>query len=265
MSVPEISAAIDKLLRKAPTDWLDEVCKVVRCWPNDAHADQMVANLPFTHNGDLAFLLREIVRSAEGRMSWEALATSIEVCASARSIWELEHQIELLWSGPSPANRVPARRIDQVLYDLISGAKREILLVTFAAYKIKLLTDALIAASRRDVSIRLVLEFEEASQNQLAMDALRAFPPDLIARAEIYFWPLAMRECNEFGKPGKLHAKAAVIDEQALLSSANLTDDAFTRNLEIGALFVGGEIPRRLRDHFEQLIFAGTLARWSLK
>ena len=31
----------------------------------------------------------------------------------------------------------------------------------------------------------------------------------------------------------KLHAKAAVIDKQALLSSANLTDDAFLRNLEL--------------------------------
>jgi cardiolipin synthase len=27
--------------------------------------------------------------------------------------------------------------------------------------------------------------------------------------------------------PGKLHAKAAVVDNQVLLSSANLTEDAF--------------------------------------
>jgi cardiolipin synthase len=197
-------------------------------------------------------------------MSWEAIAIAIEVCASARSVWEVEHQIELLWSGPAPANCVPARRIDQVLYDLISGAKRDILLVTFAAYRVKLLTEALVAAARREVFIRLVLEFEQASQNQLSMDALKAFPTNLIDRAEIYFWPLGMRACNEFGKPGKLHAKAAVVDQQALLSSANLTDDAFNRNLELGALFYGGEIPERLRTHFEELISSGTLARWTI-
>jgi phosphatidylserine/phosphatidylglycerophosphate/cardiolipin synthase-like enzyme len=224
----------------------------------------MIGGLPNTHNGDLAFQLRELLKLAEGRISWEALATSIEVCASLRSAWEKEQSVELLWSGPLPADRVPARRIDQVLYDLISGAKTDILLVTFAAYKVKLLTEALISASRRKVSIRMVLEFEATSQNQLSIDALKAFPIDLIAISEIYFWPLSKREHNQVGRPGKLHAKAAVIDDQALLSSANLTDDAFNRNLEIGALFSGGEIPTRLRSHFEELISAGTLARWAL-
>jgi cardiolipin synthase len=264
MNTREISTAIDKLIRKAPSTWLRDVCHVVRSWQKDVYTEGMTASLPITHNGDLAFQLREIVRSAQGKMSWEALATSIEMCASVRSIWVSEQHIELLWSGPSPANRVPARRIDQVLYDLVSGARRDILLVTFAAYKVKLLTEALISASRRNIPIRLVFEFEETSLNQLSMDALKAFPPDLIARAEIYYWPLSERELNEFGRPGKLHAKAAVVDDQALLSSANLTDDAFNRNLEIGALFSGGEIPGRVRAHFEELISSGTLARWSL-
>ena len=107
-------------------------------------------------------------------MSWEALAISFEVCSSVRSIWESEQHIELLWSGPSPANCVPARRIDQVLYDLVSGSRADILLITFAAYKVKLLMEALISASRRNVSVRLVLEFEETSLNQLSMDALKA-------------------------------------------------------------------------------------------
>ncbi|MBZ5697633.1 MAG: DISARM system phospholipase D-like protein DrmC [Acidobacteriia bacterium] len=262
--MPELSSAIDTLVRKAPSSWLREVCQVVRVWPKDGHAEGMIASLPITHNGDLAFQIRELVRSAEGEMSWEALATSIEVCASVRSVWESEQNIELLWSGPSPANHVPARRIDQVLYDLLCGARRDILLVTFAAYKVKLLTEALISASRRNVPVRMILEFEQASLNQLSMDALKAFPPDLIAHAEIYYWPLSNREVNELGRPGKLHAKAAVVDDQALLSSANLTDDAFNRNLEIGALFSGGEIPGRLRAHFDELILSGTLARWSL-
>jgi cardiolipin synthase A/B len=261
--MPEISSAICTLVRKAPRSWLREVCQVVRTWPRDVHAEGMTASLPITHNGDLAFQLREIVRSAEREMSWEALATSIEVCASVRSIWEGEQNIELVWSGPSPANHVPARRIDQVLYDLLSAARREILLVTFAAYKVKLLTEALISASRRNIPVRMILEFEQESLNQLSMDALKAFPSDLIAHAEIYYWPLCNRELNEWGRPGKLHAKAAVVDDQALLSSANLTDDAFNRNLEIGALFSGGEIPGRLRTHFEELILSGTLARWS--
>jgi cardiolipin synthase A/B len=81
--------------------------------------------------------------------------------------------------------------------------------------------------------------------------------------AEIFYWPIEKRELNLFGKPGKLHAKAAVVDKQALLSSANLTDDAFLRNLELGVLFLGGEMPGKLRRHFEYLISAGTLLRWN--
>ncbi len=69
-------------------------------------------------------------------------------------------------------------------------------------------------------------------------------------RLRSFYWPVEKRELNQFGKPGKLHAKAAVIDKQALLSSANLTDDAFLRNLELGVLFVGGDMGR---------FYAGTL------
>ena len=55
-----------------------------------------------------------------------------------------EQHTELLWTGPSPASQIPARRIDQVLYDMIGSAKRGILLVTFAANKISRLTDGLV-------------------------------------------------------------------------------------------------------------------------
>ena len=157
---------------------------------------------------------------------------------------------------------MPARRIDQVLYDLIGTAQKDILLVTFAAHKIHRLAETLASASRRGVRVRLILEFGVQSQFQLSHDALKAFPADLRAKAEIFYWPIEKRELNVFGKPGKLHAKAAVIDKQALLSSANLTDDAFLRNLELGVLFMGGDMPTKLRDHFEHLIAAGTLLRW---
>ena len=109
--------------------------------------------------------------------------------------------------------------------------------------------------------MRLVLEFGDQSHHQLSHDALRAFPRDLQEKAEIFYWPVGKRELNLFGKPGKLHAKAAVVDKQALLSSANLTDDAFLRNLELGVLFMGGEMPAKLRQHFDHLITGCTLVR----
>jgi hypothetical protein len=46
------------------------------------------------------------------------------------------------------------------------------------------------------------------SQNQVSQDAVKAFPLDLRSSAEVFYWPLANRRINQYGRPGKLHAKA---------------------------------------------------------
>ena len=114
----------------------------------------------------------------------------------------------------------------------------------------------------RGIRVRLILEFEESSQGQLSMDALNAFPEIVRRQSSIYYWPLDKRERNSSGKPGKLHAKVAVIDDQAVLSSANLTDDAFSRNCELGILFSDSQILERIRWHFDSLCSNGTLKLW---
>ena len=115
------------------------------------------------------------VRSASSQMSWEALSWAIQTASSSFYRLRAQQHIELLWAGPSPANKVPARRIDQALYDLIANAKQEILLITFAAAKIKRLTDELWKAAQRGVKIRLILEFEDSSEGQLSFDAMKTF------------------------------------------------------------------------------------------
>jgi cardiolipin synthase A/B len=259
----DLSQSIEQLVQEAPRSWLEMVCAALRSSQADTLAETVLQKLPPTHNGDLAYQLAEVIRSADGVTSWETLSFAIAMCATLRDRWQIEQKTELLWAGPAPAGEMPARRIDQVLYDLIATAERDVLLITFAAHKIRRLTEVLASASCRGVRVRLVLEFGDQSQHQLSHDALRAFPRDLQEKAEVFYWPVGKRELNLFGKPGKLHAKAAVVDKQALLSSANLTDDAFIRNLELGVLFMGGEMPAKLRQHFEYLISAGTLLRWN--
>jgi cardiolipin synthase A/B len=192
--------------------------------------------------------------SGRTQLSWEALGWAIQTVSTAYARWQTNHEVELLWAGPSPANQIPARRIDQVLYDLIDGARREIMLVTFAARKIDRLATILIAAMYRDVPVQLILEFEEASEGQLSYDALRAFPKCLVEGAKIYYWPVSKRARNQAGRPGKLHAKGAIIDDTVVISSANLTDDAFNRNLELGARIVGGKFAGTIRAYFQALI-----------
>ncbi len=182
--IEKFSVAVENLVRKAPAGWLTSACEELRSLPSTANADFVLQRLPSTNNADLSFLMTEVVRLAAGKMSWEALSWTLGTTAAAYQRWQVEQHVELLWAGPSPADRIPARRIDQALYDLIANAKREILLVTFAAAKIQRLTDELWKAAQRGVRVRLILEFEESSEGQLSYDAMKAFPQMLLAAAE---------------------------------------------------------------------------------
>jgi phosphatidylserine/phosphatidylglycerophosphate/cardiolipin synthase-like enzyme len=90
---------------------------------------------------------------------------------------------------------------------------------------------------------------------------MKAFPQALINAAEIYHWPVEKRERNQAGRPGKLHAKVAIVDDFALVSSANLTDDAFNRNFEVGLLVKNAEFLGTAKSYFDSLVAAGTLSR----
>lgn len=261
----EFIITIENLLREAPVGWLGLSCELLCKLPPTASVEFVLQQLPVTNNADLSLLMSDAIRQASSQMTWEALSRLIESSATLLRRVKRDQSVELLWSGPSPENHISARRIDQVLYDLINSAQHDILLVTFAAYKIKRLSKALSLAISRGVTVRLILEFEESSNGQLSYDAIKAFPLDIQTKAEIYYWPLEMRGLNSAGKPGKLHAKVAVVDEQALISSANLTDDAFIRNLELGALFMGNEIPIKIRDYISGLCAENVLSLWKPK
>jgi phosphatidylserine/phosphatidylglycerophosphate/cardiolipin synthase-like enzyme len=61
-------------------------------------------------------------------------------------------------------------------------------------------------------------------------------------------------------KVGILHVKCAVADgEWRFLSSANMTQQAFTINMELGMLVRGGSMPSRVEQQFERLIQSGQL------
>ncbi len=255
----DLSEQINSLAVRAPAAWLQEVCVELRAAPATATADSLKKCLPGTSNSDLAHLLNQLINAAERAMSWEALGYGLQLSAEIHSTYQKIRQIEMLWSGPPPSGHLPARRIDQTLYDLIAQARFEILLVTFAAVKVERLADSLLKAVQRGVRVRLVLEFAEQSEGQLSFDALKAFPAALIAMAEVYYWPVENRERNQAGRPGKLHAKLAAIDDVVLVSSANLTDDAFNRNLELGVKLADPEAALWARDHFNGLIRDHTL------
>jgi phosphatidylserine/phosphatidylglycerophosphate/cardiolipin synthase-like enzyme len=200
-------------------------------------------------NPDQAWALRQALKD-HSFSSWSEVAIALEVIDAWVS--SSPRILDIVWSGPSNGT-FPIRRIDQVIYDLLSTAKQRIFLVTFAAHRVPLLCEHLSQAIDRGVEVTLLLESEQASAGQLSFDASNAFKDVCLEKVRLLHWPLENRERNQAGKPGKLHVKCAVIDDIAIIGSANLTDDAFNRNMELGIALRDISLVSEIHEHFKAL------------
>ena len=184
-----------------------------------------------------------------------AVAMALEAALSAREYERGAEKLDLVATGPS-SPFVSIRHTRAVLLELIDKAQRELIVVSYAAYKVPALVSALEGARQRSVVVRLILESTADSAGALTYDGAAAFK-SLRDSVEMYVWPIDKRPSGS-----RLHAKVAVADaEFAFVTSANLTGHALDQNLEVGVLISGGQTPRRLMDHFHALIANGTLAR----
>ncbi len=251
----ELVAALTDARRRVPRDIWQQLITRLACSesnPDPASIRQATTDL---HNRDAAWILSEALEKITNA-SWNEVAAAMTAVDCLTG--DTTSLTEIIWTGPAN-NRFPVRRIDQVLYDLISSAQTRILLVTFAAHRVKHLCSHLAEAVRRGVELTLVIESEEESEGQLTHDALLAFQGVPLVRSRILYSPIEKRERNQLGRPGKLHAKCAVVDDTALIGSANLTDDAFNRNMELGLLVRDAAVVGDIIRHFEELAQTGVL------
>lgn len=164
---------------------------------------------------------------------------------SARS----ESQIDVVWTGPD--GDVDVRLTYAVLIEVIRTAVRSLILVSFAAYRVREVVEALHQAANRGIEIRLILDG--------GTEAARAF--EVSERIVHYTWPPTLLPEHDPGH-ASLHAKAAIADDRlAFVTSANLTEYALDRNMELGLLVRGGAVPKLLSHHFNDLIDRNVLVR----
>jgi phosphatidylserine/phosphatidylglycerophosphate/cardiolipin synthase-like enzyme len=193
----------------------------------------------------------------------QSVALALQLATHAAERDRQSQSVELVWTGPSP-DATPLRRTDQALLQLINEASARLTIVTFALYRIPLIAEALVAAARRGVSIRLVAESAEESGGKIAHDGIASLGPEVSQRVAVYIWPREKRPTTVKGQFGALHVKCAVADERSLfLSSANLTEHALSLNMEMGLFVRGGPLPGRVSEHLDALIRTGVLERLS--
>ncbi len=150
---------------------------------------------------------------------------------------------DLVWSGPQVPG-VPTRDTRTVVDELIRSAERSLWISSFVYFDgpraFATLAERMDAVS--SLQVRLLLNVERPYGNTTASDALvarfahRFWTEDWpgTRRPEVYYAPNALEPGEN---RGVLHAKLVIADEAAVLvTSANLTEAAFDRNVEAGLL-----------------------------
>ncbi|MGI8960805.1 MAG: DISARM system phospholipase D-like protein DrmC [Bryobacteraceae bacterium] len=226
------------------------------------------ANDPKIINGFSPHSRREIVRlllTAWRREAPELLpgAISAALTAVAANIEQArtDESVELVWTGPD-SEVIPVRHTEQVLLEMIERASSHLTLVSYAVHRIGRIREALLSASARGIRVRIVLEGADPQDSPETYKTLWSIGPELASSASIYFWPEAKRVKDANGKTGRLHVKCLVVDDVRLyLSSANLTEQAFTLNMELGLLLHGAKAARQIEMQFDALIRRGILMK----
>jgi phosphatidylserine/phosphatidylglycerophosphate/cardiolipin synthase-like enzyme len=169
---------------------------------------------------------------------------------------------ELIWTGPENITTT-FRRTDQALLELIQGAQKSLLIVSFAVYKAQPIIKAIENAILRNVKVVICLEDSEASQGKMSYSGINAFSESIFKVASIYTWPIQNRPHTIDGKYGSLHAKVAVADkERVFISSANLTDYAMDLNMEMGILVNSKTSAEQIEKLFDNMIINSILKRY---
>ena len=253
---------VQRVVRELPPSSLDAFCDaLVNISTGVPNRNILLRSVTLPENRAAVGAMFDCWQKNFAAMSPNSLALALRTAAySQRSAVQSESQA-LVWTGPTtPGLRL--RRTDQALLEVIQAAQHELLLVTFAAYKVPIIVAALEAALLRGVSIRFVAETAADSHGKVAFDATKVLGAEVAAHCHVFTWPREQRLLDIRGKHGSLHAKCAVSDRiTLLLSSANLTDYALSINLEMGLLIRGGELPSHVTDTFDHLIYVGILKR----
>lgn len=201
-------------------------------------------SVPAPHHDEVDHL--NVVWSAHPDLHGAALALALESVQAAQGNADVP-TVEVVVTGPdSPA--APVRLTSEVVRQLIDQAAQRVTLVSYAAYRMASVITALDAAVARGVSVNLILE---SAENLDGGGGAHAY-----AKYRTYHWPIDRREPPE----AKLHAKAVIIDSRdVLLTSANMTNAAYDKNIELGVLCRGGGVARQVQAHFDALIARGVL------
>ena len=222
---------------------------------------KILQTIPTAHFRDLATDFLACWKSDASEIAPPTVALALLATGHAEERYRYKQVVEGVWTGPD-LPETTFRQTEPAILEVLNGAAERITLVSYAVYRIPRIRDALVRAAYRGVDITLVLETPNRLEGQNEYDCLLALGDKVAAVSTVYYWPQENRAHDENGKHGILHVKCAVADgRQIFLSSANLTEYAFSINMELGMLVTGGKLPGQVEQHFHRLIETGVLVK----
>lgn len=241
--------AVAHIALEVHPDRIEAVCGALTSLPNRNFSAVLKTSLGSNFSPRLlegfARAIQEFpeVNAAELTAIFRAAAATAEIATQASSS-------ELVWTGPG-SGLVPVRHTEQVMTDLITEAVSSIFVVSFVAYDVLSVLEALTRAITRGVAVRALLERSQAHGGTVSLDSF-AMMRAALPQARLYFWD---RDTGAVGLGASVHAKCVVADsDSAFITSANLSNAAMERNMELGVLIRGGPLPSQLERHLLALI-----------
>ncbi len=259
-----IAVEAGKLAAAAPFSLLTGLaCAIEACDPSDwsSARSRILHGVSHAHYRSLVADFLDSWRGQAADATPQAVAIALLTAVHAEKAHRDHETVELVWTGPGTEAH-PFRRTEQAILQVLDAAQERITLVSYAVYRIPRVCEALVRAARRGVKISVIVETPDKLEGENEYSTLRALGDDVATCSAVYYWPKDQRGHDDNRKLGILHVKCAVADSRWLfLSSANLTEYAFTINMELGVLVTGSSLPGQVQEHFDRLIAAGTLSR----
>lgn len=224
-------------------------------------AEQLEALVPEGYAADVATDLQRLTAGGV-----PAAAAALDLLADERdAVQGVSDCVDLVWSGPE-AHGSLNRDTSVVVRELFERAKRSILVASYVfsdgekASEIFLpLAQRLDAGESLDVSFFVNIE-RKRSDPRPSAEIVQEFSAHFRANVwpgrklpALFYDPRALDP--RVGPRACLHAKCVVIDDEvAFVTSANFTEAAQIRNIEVGTLVRDSAFAKRLAAQFKGLV-----------
>lgn len=244
-----------------PSSTVEAVAEAILTTAEATLRSEISRRVPHHQHRDEALAFINLWKSEASELDAKTVSVALQTAALSERSHRDSQTVELAWTGPA-TEAIPFRRTEQAILQVLDSAKQKITLVSFAVYRIPNISNALVRAAKRGVKINVIVETPDKIEGEGEYSTIQALGTEVADCSTVFYWPRENRSVGVNNRVGILHVKCIVADGHWLfLSSANLTKQAFTINMELGMLVRGGKVPKRVEKQFDLLITTGLLKR----